>query len=610
MLGVLLVCMAGCQRPTGTRLSAGKPAAANEGGNSGSLAIPNIIDSNVTASEVKITAVSLADASGGPTQKLPIELGSVAENNNGTVFATLPSTGIAPGASKTVKLEGEYTESGTVYKFALEKAVVIPRTGPGASSAASSSAAAQTVRGAAFPHQQARQLKETNADKSWLAPVSAAKLEAAKSPESGVTPAPRGDPPGINFRKNLPFDTPNQSTVAEPSGDVGGGVVFLTANWYAAYSTNGGANFTLLDPTTIFPNNVDGGFCCDQIVAYAPGIDRMLWLMQYSQLNSQGESRYRLAAASPAAIKSSGGTAWTYWDITSTQIGFPNEFLDYPDMSVGSNNVYISFDQVNSGGRVIARLPLSEIKSGSTVNFRYTNHNDSPMAYGGHLSQNTADEIFWSGHNTNASLRIFSWQEASNDYFWRDVAVANWPNNNANLTSKTPDNQDWLTKLRDFPGNAVLGCARVFSSGGQPVNQVWFSWSAPSGNGFPQPHVRLLAVDRSNNFKVVEQGQVWNPNYAFAYPAMASNAKGELGMSMEWGGGGNFENHVVGIWKDFQLYATTASTAGTPRFGDYTTIRQDAAAPALFDAFGYGVLLGVGSGAPPNPDTHFVVFGR
>ncbi len=82
--------------------------------------------------------------------------------------------------------------------------------------------------------------------------------------------------------------------MAEPSGGVtAGGVVFTTANWTAAYSTDGGVNFTQLDPTTIFPNDTVG-FCCDQIVQYVPSIGRFFWLLQ--------GNGYRLAMASPQDI--------------------------------------------------------------------------------------------------------------------------------------------------------------------------------------------------------------------------------------------------------------------------------------------------------------------
>src|SRR5439155_17156728 len=91
------------------------------------------------------------------------------------------------------------------------------------------------------------------------------------------------DPPPIVFLANngFAFENPVALVVAEPSGGAnGGGVVFMTANQFAAYSTDGGATFTQLDPTTIFPED-DGGFCCDQIVQYVPSIDRFIWLLQY-----------------------------------------------------------------------------------------------------------------------------------------------------------------------------------------------------------------------------------------------------------------------------------------------------------------------------------------
>ena len=93
------------------------------------------------------------------------------------------------------------------------------------------------------------------------------------------------------------------STTAEPSGGTSNGVIFVSANKRAAYSTNGGSSFTSLDPTTIFPNDVVG-FCCDQIVHYAPSIDRFICSLQ-----GKSTGGYRLAEARPADIISSGGKA-------------------------------------------------------------------------------------------------------------------------------------------------------------------------------------------------------------------------------------------------------------------------------------------------------------
>lgn len=420
-----------------------------------------------------------------------------------------------------------------------------------------------------------------------------------KTPQESVPkPAPLGDPPGIDFFANNSLGI-SASSVNEPSGGAGGGVVFVSANWFAAYSTDGGAHYTQLDPTTIFPNN-GGGFCCDQIVQYVSSIDRIIWLMQYGNV-------MRIASASPADIISSNGTAWTYWDITASQLGFGTS-QDYPDMSVGDNSLYLSFDE--GPGLVVVRIPLTQIRDSQTIFFQYTDPNNSTMAYFGHLTQNTQDEIFWGGHNSNSNMRIFSWQEGSNTYFWRDIGVGSWPNNSANMTSISPDGQDWLTKLRQDDGTFFLiGATRVFTGfrGKAQQNQIWFTWTAPSGNQFPQPHVQWVAFDRDNNFNLITQQQIWNSNYAFAYPALSSNSNGEVGLSLEYGGGGNYENHVVGFWGDFVVYITTSSNTGVSRYGDYVTIRRSSSNPARFDAFGYGMLT---SGGGAQSDTHYVVFGR
>jgi hypothetical protein len=82
-------------------------------------------------------------------------------------------------------------------------------------------------------------------------------------------------------------------------------------------------------------------------------------------------------------------------------------------------------------------------------------------------------------------------------------------------------------------------------------------------------------------------------------------------MSFEFGGGGNYENHVVGFWGDFIAWITTNSNVGTIRFGDYVTIRQAPVTNAnpgnLFNAFGYGLNLVSGSS---RSDIHYVLFGR
>jgi hypothetical protein len=414
-------------------------------------------------------------------------------------------------------------------------------------------------------------------------------------------------PPAIVFDANDGVGFTGSSTTAEPSGATGGGVIFVTTNWSAAYSIDGGTSFTPLDPTTIFPNDAVG-FCCDQVVQYIPSINRFIWLLQGGKFGG-----YRLASASPADIINSGGTAWTYWNLTPNVFGACASF-DYPDMSLGNNQLYMSWDACS--GLEVVRTSFAGIQAGGTITVEFTDPANGPMAWGSHLMQDTGDEIFWAGHNNNKNMRVFSLQEGSNTYFWRDVGISSWANNTP-LTSLTPDNQNWINFLFNpttqnpgggFPANAVLGSTRV-------GNELWFAWGAGTDGNFPQPHIEMVTLDRSNDFSKVQQVQIWNPDYAFEYPALATNAcSGEIGLSFEFGGGGNYENHVVGFWGDFVAYITSGSNVGTTRFGDYVTIRQQPATDDdpgnLFNAFGYGLNTIPPPGAGTQADVRYVLFGR
>jgi hypothetical protein len=589
------------------KLSSGSPGASLEGRDRLVIAVPIYNDGRRPATKVTVTGISLPTGTLVDPERMPIELGTIQPGESATVFATFGRGEFKPRETYTIKIEGVFDGQ---TKFDLNQTFRLPPSAPGEGKAATSSSAPKTVKGAPYPRRPPSMDREVNERTIWTVPTGRFRQPEEPPKESSAERAPQTrqhhsmiPAPPVNFFTNVSLGI-NGNTINEPSGGVGGGVVFETANSFAAFSKNNGGSFSQLDPSTIFPN-ADGGFCCDQIVQYVPSIDRVIWLMQYRRAAGPGPNRQRIAAASPTDIKNSNGTAWTYWDITSPQLGFGNNWIDYPDLSVGNNSLYVSFDEVGVG-LVVVRIPLSEIKASATIHFWYTDPNNSPMAYGGHLTQNADDEIFWAGHNSNSNMRIFSWQEASNTYFWRDIGIGSWPNNNsANLTSTSPDGLDWLTKLRDFPVNAILGSTRVLSISGRKVNQIWFAWSAPSGSNFRQPHVQWVSVNRANNFSLINQAQIWNSSYAFSYPSIASNSNGEIGLSLEYGGGGNFENHVVGFWGDFIVYITTSTNLGTTRFGDCVTIRRDAARPDRFDAFGYGLLK-----SPTRSDTRYVVFGR
>lgn len=585
-----------------------------------------------TAFKVRVESIRLDHATRVAPTKLPLLVGDLSADQSATVEADFKSAKLIPGHQFRLVLQGSYRRKGQDthdddgdddgdhdgdrhkkrkhrkenerQHFTVSSVVIVPPAAPGSAPVKTATVPSQHVTGAPFPSQPVKFDSDVNTSR-WTVPTGTFVPGTPTLTGTGAQKAPIGDPNNVTFNLNDRLGVTSgstngtASTVAEPSGATGGGVIFVAANWLAAYSTDGGTTFHQLDPTTIFPNDAVG-FCCDQIVQYVPSIDRFIWLLQGNGV--------RIASASPADIKNFNGTAWTYWNLTTDVFGQPGIAFDYPDLSVGTNYLYMSW---NAGvgcaacdwGHQVARTLLSQIQAGGSIGIDYTDPANGRMAWGAHLSQDTQEEIFWAGHNSNSSIRVFSLAEGSNTYFWRDIGISSWAN--SGLSSTTPDGQDWLNKLSDFPGTAVIGATRSGS-------QLWLGWSAGTDSNFQQPHVQLLTLD--NNFNVVQQVQIWNNSYAFAYPALATNAcTGEIGLSLEYGGNGNYENHVVGFWGDFLVYITTNSNVGSTRFGDYVTIRQDPTPGlngAFFDAFGYGL----DSVPPPaggtQTDIRYVVFGR
>src|SRR5437870_1635123 len=135
-----------------------------------------------------------------------------------------------------------------------------------------------------------------------------------------------------------PYST-GTSTIAETHAGNAGAVVFMTGNWFASYSTDGGANFSFVNPYTEFPS-LDGGFCCDQTVIYHPGYDLMIWQLQYGYSSSTQQGSYRTAFAPASSVASSG---WCYYDWSPASFGLANgRYLDYPHVAVSSNFVWYS----------------------------------------------------------------------------------------------------------------------------------------------------------------------------------------------------------------------------------------------------------------------------
>ena len=173
---------------------------------------------------------------------------------------------------------------------------------------------------------------------------------------------------------------------------------------------------------------------------------------------------------------------------------------------------------------------------------------------------------------------------------------------------QSPNGNDWLSFLQGTSQYSVLAGTRT-------GNELWLGWTASSGKGpangfdFPNAHVRIVRVD-IGTMKVLGELQVWNPDYAFAYPSLNVNARGEVGIVLAWGGKNDNANAAAGILGDFVVWFQNGSDTTTARWGDFTTVRRAGRNRSLFAGFAYYTRKDTTRTSGYYFDPYYVVFGR
>lgn len=427
----------------------------------------------------------------------------------------------------------------------------------------------QRVEGGNFPAAEfdlERRLNEAEEDKPYYVPNGPQRGKITpENPEYKAREIKPEDPEGsgdsqapLFFEEYDEIDDASPSahlTVPEPSVAENGQTVMTTGNFWMSLSEDGGQTFTSVNPTTIFPQDY-GGFCCDQVLQYVPQYDLFVWLLQYQ--SSGGVNAIRIAVQDTQGVRDSDATAWTYWDFTNTTFAASGA-LDYNDMSFGDNFLYWTSSVGGGANRYVVRVPLQQLQARTTVNFQFT---DSTDAYWSHVTQNGRNGVYWAGHENNSTMKVYSMMDADGFYSWREVPINQWPN--STITSTAADGKDWLS---DASWKTYIRAAAVRG------NSVYFAWNASSGGGFPEPHVQIAKIN-TGTWTLESQMQIWNPDFAFAYPYFEMNAEGELGMIVAFGGGTFNASSGVGVWGDFVIYYPRLSSSSRTNYGHYHTARR------------------------------------
>jgi hypothetical protein len=646
-------------------LRPGVPGVTTENGTELLIAFPIDNASETDAHNVEVREIELHGGHLDLPATLPLGLGTIAADGRKVIQIRFSVPGLDPAKTYEVEIEGRYRgrprddkdDPEREHKFKFETKLQIPPQGPGSATATTNHGVTHKTQGP-YPEIPQPPAKEKNENRAPT-PESTPHVVFPKTPQfSGIKDPGIHSFPGtaqggaVGFVINTQSGGVATNFPPDPSaaGSAGASkVVLMTGNTYTKYSTDGGATFkTITNLSTVFGDSPDGGYCCDQVVHYIPGIDRIVWLVQTNQPtdakgNVTGGNRQRVAWAKPSDIAANFFTAWTWFDVTSGFLGLGNDWLDFPDLSTANGHLYMATDDATKGGLVVTRISFADMQlpAGNTVSWDFTDPTKSTVAVGSHLTQNARGTIYWAGHNGTGKMTVFSWGDASNQYNWRDVTNTTY--SNSDYTSKAPDGQYWLDPRVKV--DAVLGAAfkpfvgLVAPGAPNPPNQIWFAWTAGRDKDFKQPYVRMLFVD-DQNFNNVGEFETWNSDYVFAYPALAVNSQtSEVAISLMWGGGANYMNHAVGFPQDFLLYITTASnvtftvnpvgatgcddasggavSGRCTRSGDYLSLRRVGSASGLFGTAGYEINLNDPSKSTDclkapgcTQNVRWVVFGR
>lgn len=393
------------------------------------------------------------------------------------------------------------------------------------------------------------------------------------------------------------------SNVDEPSVAVSGDVLFYSGNWYAARSVDGGKTFQYIDPATAFrafdpPNS---GFCCDQVVHYISQIDTFVWLLQYGP--ETGDNIQRLALAKTQDVVDG---RWRLFDITTQALGVPGAFLDFPDLALGANCLYVTtniFQRDGQVGAAVVRIPVSSIDGGAPAAQPFVSMDFQSFR----VAQNCGTIAYFAAHEDTSTLRLFSWDETQGAPTSGSVGVARWIGSNG-YQSRAPDGRRWLDRADPRITGATLA-----------NNELWFAWSVDSGsNRRPRPFVQIARI-AATNMTLIENINVFDIDSATCYGALNTNVTGEVGISYMIGGGSRFPSHMVGILTGTRRDVLVAAGERGPlpdpdgkgQWGDFLTVRRVFPAQDRFAATGY-TLKGSDSASSPNRDAtpRFVVFGR
>jgi hypothetical protein len=201
--------------------------------------------------------------------------------------------------------------------------------------------------------------------------------------------------------------------------------------------------------------------------------------------------------------------------------------------------------------------------------------------------------MMWVQNETSTSMRVFNWNQA-------DAAPTSVVRNVAPSRFVNPDcrggigNFDFIERGTAF-SIAGFRTRCTMASGVDQATPVLicYNFSAPQAG---RPHAYLRGTTfRISDRVLISQPDIFSNNSCWGYPAMTSNTRGNLGMSLAFGGrtggGGPAVRGVVLLrtlgGTSSVFVSTGVANRSDGRYGDYSTIQRYETCRAWFGATAY-----------------------
>lgn len=408
----------------------------------------------------------------------------------------------------------------------------------------------------------------------------------------------------------------NEPTVASNSS-----FIFYTGNHFASRSLDGGQQWNFIDPNIGFP------FCCDQRVIYDPNHKLYVWYIQGEDEDRRDDDKSNYVRLAISTNLSN----WTLYDFKAKNIDdrkFQNIRMDYPNLATDDNYLYFTTNVFNmnpdnetklSKGSLILRFDLAELSQ----------FNGSKPVYFHDEEARTITPV--KGAKSEMYFATFPEINSTTTPIPDDKKVIRIYQTNQSSIVKVQDSEvHGFKKLyrhgsdcnnatkKDWWCGAIDSRIMTGWLDNERIGLLWHANKVVDTNNTKVnvPYIDGVILDLKNKMKEIERPYISNSNYAFAFPDVAFNGNGELGIVAFYGNKSTPVNLAFGVYSDpsasWKIMSLLNSTyilnepAFDPRFnkcfmdsqrgdptlnqwGDYITINKYYGNNSMWEIAGYTI---------------------